>query len=81
LAVDLLDLLFYIIIFLYCLALNNCNMIYFVVLCPVLCLQSSRHLFIVIFWQLSGQSLQGFNSQDDSIIKVAYASPDSSEGT
>jgi len=79
--VDLLDLASVFSSFVYCHILNNCNMIYFVVLCPVLCLQSSRHLFIVIFWQLSGQSLQGFNSQDDSIIKVAYASPDSSEGT
>jgi len=48
LAVDLLNLLFYIIIFLYCLALNYCHMIYFVVLCPVLCLQSSSSVICLL---------------------------------
>jgi len=73
--VDLLNLLFHIIIILYCFALDSyCSCMSCLVstecLIYSLLVLSYVFLFIVIFWQLSGRLSQDFNSQDDSVLNV-----------
>ena len=88
LAVDLLDLFLHYnnLIILSCtelllLDLNCCSMSCLVSSeCVVNSLLVLSFVFVIL-WQLSGQLSQGFRSQEDSVLNVTYASPDSSDGT